>query len=101
MFKKKQQKNRRLYIFGGQRLKEDVNDLLYYDLEGDRVHSLCDNTSDAGIPPPGFTQRATIDDERGEIYMLAVSCEKWSFFFDLVLWSVKWVSSTFGVVYNY
>jgi len=64
-------KNRRLYIFGGQRLKEDVNDLLYYDLEHDRVHSLCDNTSDAGIPPPGFTQRATIDDERGEIYMLA------------------------------
>ena len=62
-----------MYIFGGQRLKEDVNDLLYYDLQHDKVYSLCDNGSvDVGIPPPGFTQRATIDDERGEIYMLAV-----------------------------
>ena len=69
-----------MYIFGGQRLKEDVNDLLYYDLAHDKVYSLCDNTSDAGIPPPGFTQRATIDDERGEIYMLAVSvCTKYLF----------------------
>ena len=55
-------------------MKEDVNDFLYYDIDTDQVVVLSDGSSkDSSIPPPGFTQRATIDCELGEIYMLSVS----------------------------
>uniref|UniRef100_H2ZEN1 Muskelin N-terminal domain-containing protein n=1 Tax=Ciona savignyi TaxID=51511 RepID=H2ZEN1_CIOSA len=65
-------KNHRLYIFGGQRSKEYVNDFFYYDINNDRVTVLNDGTrKEPGLPPSGFTQRATINSELGEIYMLS------------------------------
>nr|CAB3263857.1 muskelin-like [Phallusia mammillata] len=65
-------KNRRLYIFGGQRSKEYVNDFFYYDIPNDRVTVIHDGVrNEPGLPPSGFTQRATINPEMGEIYMLS------------------------------
>nr|XP_002130194.1 muskelin-like [Ciona intestinalis] len=65
-------KNHRLYIFGGQRSKEYVNDFFYYDIDRDQVTVLNDGTrKEPGLPPSGFTQRATINSDLGEIHMLS------------------------------
>ena len=58
-----------------------MNDFFYYDIDSDTVVVLChadvmmnDGTrKEPGLPPSGFTQRATINSELGEIYMLSVS----------------------------
>lgn len=64
-------KNHVLYIFGGQRSKEYVSDFFTYDIEQNSVSVLHDGTKkEAGLPPSGFTQRATIHPELGKIYML-------------------------------
>ncbi|XP_039250977.2 muskelin-like [Styela clava] len=61
-----------LYIFGGQRSKEYVNDFFVYDINQDSVNVLHDGTKkEEGLPPSGFTQRATINPALREIHMLS------------------------------
>ncbi|XP_076804346.1 muskelin-like isoform X1 [Clavelina lepadiformis] len=64
-------KQRRLYIFGGQRSKEYINDFFYYDIGQNQVATLSDGTKKENGLPSGFTQRATINSESGEIYVLS------------------------------
>lgn len=71
-----------LYIFGGQRNKEHQADLLAVyvgDIDsasGDtrvNVKAVCTAAPPRRAPPTGFTQRATIDPDMNEIYVLSVS----------------------------
>uniref|UniRef100_A0A336KGX1 CSON006912 protein n=1 Tax=Culicoides sonorensis TaxID=179676 RepID=A0A336KGX1_CULSO len=66
-------KNRKLYIFGGQRGKEYMTDFITYDVDTQEVsHILSDNSNNdtKNGPQAGLTQRATIDTDRDEIYVL-------------------------------
>lgn len=71
------QRYRKLYIFGGQRNKEYTTDFISYDVDNQEIqlvnatNSLPPNLESKNIPPSGFTQRATIDCERDEIYVLS------------------------------
>lgn len=60
-----------LYIFAGQRNKDYLADYLVYDLDTDTVVEYEKDTSRAGGPDAGFTQRSTIDLAAGEIYLLS------------------------------
>ena len=64
--------DRNLYIFGGQRKKDEyMNDFLTYNVDTGTVKMLSDGNSSAGsIPAVGYTQRATIDCKRNEIYVM-------------------------------
>lgn len=62
---------RLLYIFAGQRHKDYWSDLHAYNLDSDCVIELSQNYSKEGGPDAGFTQRATIDVEVGEFYVLS------------------------------
>lgn len=85
-------KHRKLYIYGGQRGKEDIDDFITYDVDTQFISVLnTDNTTCGGAggtggssvcnhiifsdtknePSPGFTLRATIDCERDEIYIFS------------------------------
>lgn len=82
---------RKLYIYGGQRGKEDMHDFISYDVDtqsleylnkdpnngqGGGSNSENDNSSnktDGKIAPPPVALRATIDCERDEIYVFSVS----------------------------
>lgn len=70
------QRHRKLYIFGGQRNKEYTTDFISYDVDTQNVAVVnTDNMKSEknNVPQSGFTQRATIDCERDEIYVLSVS----------------------------
>uniref|UniRef100_A0A2M4BCX4 Putative muskelin n=2 Tax=Anopheles marajoara TaxID=58244 RepID=A0A2M4BCX4_9DIPT len=73
-------KHRKLYIFGGQRGKEYMTDFLIYDVDTNELSNMTPekNNADAkNVPQSGFTQRATIDCEKDEIYVLtSLSKEK-------------------------
>uniref|UniRef100_A0A8D8HNA7 Muskelin n=2 Tax=Culex pipiens TaxID=7175 RepID=A0A8D8HNA7_CULPI len=74
-------KHRKLYIFGGQRGKDYMTDFLIYDVDGAELTSLIPENvgTDAAknVPQSGFTQRATIDCDKDEIYVLtSLSKEK-------------------------
>lgn len=64
-----------MYIFAGQRSKDYLNDFFSYDVDtGDVVHISEGAKRDVtALPAAGFTQRATIDPELDEIYVLSVS----------------------------
>ena len=65
--------DRKLYIFAGQRSKEYLNDFFTYNVDSGTVETVTDGTrrDPAQIPAAGFTQRATIDHELNEIYILS------------------------------
>ncbi|KAH8299381.1 hypothetical protein KR044_000853 [Drosophila immigrans] len=73
-------KQRKLYIYGGQRGKEDLDELLTYDVDTQAIsvlnkepHQGNTSTSEAKFEPSsGYTLRATIDCERDEIYIFSV-----------------------------
>lgn len=70
------QRHRKLYIFGGQRSKEPITEFISYDVDTQSVAVVkTENAKNdkTGVPQSGFTQRATIDCERDEIYVLSVS----------------------------
>lgn len=72
------QRHRKLYIFGGQRNKEYATDFISYDVDTQQVTVInTDNmkTDKNNVPQSGFTQRATIDCDRDEIYVLSVCIE--------------------------
>ena len=74
-----------MYIFAGQRAKEYLNDFFTYEVDTGKVEYI--SSSELGgkdsnhIPAAGFTQRATIDPELGEIYVLSVNIKNFIFFF--------------------
>lgn len=65
---------RRIYIFGGQRQRwaQKCPEFLWYDLETGLTQSM-PMPSSVEKPPMGYTQRATIDIDHDEIYVLSVS----------------------------
>ncbi|XP_058125711.1 muskelin isoform X3 [Anopheles ziemanni] len=73
-------KHRKLYIFGGQRGKDYMTDFLIYDVDTNELSNMTpenNNTDTKNVPQSGFTQRATIDSEKDEIYVLtSLSKEK-------------------------
>ncbi|EPB83057.1 hypothetical protein HMPREF1544_10194 [Mucor circinelloides 1006PhL] len=64
-------KNRCIYIFGGQRGKETLTDLYCYNIEEDRLTEVAQDFSKLYGGDSGYTQRATIDVENQEIYVLS------------------------------
>ncbi|XP_055628729.1 muskelin isoform X2 [Toxorhynchites rutilus septentrionalis] len=66
-------KHRKLYIFGGQRGKDYMTDFLIYDIDNNELSNMTPEnmgTDLKNVPQSGFTQRATIDCEKDEIYVL-------------------------------
>lgn len=65
------QSDRSLYVFAGQRGKDYLSDLYRYQVDTDIVTEIAqDYSKDAG-PDAGFTQRATIDEDLQELYVLS------------------------------
>lgn len=65
---------RRIYIFGGQKQRwaQKCPEFLWYDIETGVTQAMpVPSTIDK--PPMGYTQRATIDIDLDEIYVLSVS----------------------------
>ncbi|KAJ8686742.1 hypothetical protein QAD02_022536 [Eretmocerus hayati] len=66
---------RKLFIFAGQRGKEYLNDFFTYEVDTGKIEHI--SLSELGskdsnhIPAAGFTQRATMDADLGEIYVLS------------------------------
>ncbi len=60
-----------LYIFGGQRNKQPLNDMMIYKIDSDELEMVYtgDENGVSG-PPAGLTQRATLDPDLNEIFML-------------------------------
>jgi hypothetical protein len=65
------EKNRELYIFAGQRNKDYLADFYVYDIDNDHLRQISRDYSKQGGPDAGFTQRATLDSELGEIYVFS------------------------------
>ncbi|XP_001951423.2 muskelin isoform X1 [Acyrthosiphon pisum] len=65
-------KMRRIYIFGGQRQRwaQKCPEFLWYDIETGVTQSM-PMPSTVDKPPMGYTQRATIDMDHDEIYVLS------------------------------
>lgn len=70
------QGSRKLYVFAGQRGKEYLSDFFTYEVDTHQVEYISLNefgTKDSNhVPAAGYTQRATIDPELSEIYVLSV-----------------------------
>lgn len=70
------QGSRKLYIFAGQRGKEYLSDFVTYEIDTNHIEHINFNDSSSSdsnhVPAAGFTHRATIDSELGEIYVLSV-----------------------------
>lgn len=64
---------RQLFIFAGQRSKEYLNDFFTYSVDTHEISIISTGTrrETCNIPAAGFTQRATIDPETNEIYVLS------------------------------
>eukprot|EP01137_Pigoraptor_chileana_P006051 Opistho-2@49948 len=62
---------RQLYIFAGQRNKDYLSDFYIYNVDSGVVVEMSRDSSKQGGPDAGFTQRATIDTELGEFYVLS------------------------------
>ncbi|KAF3425856.1 hypothetical protein E2986_01738 [Frieseomelitta varia] len=97
---------RKLYIFAGQRGKDDLSDFFTYEVDTHRFEQIF---SDFGpkdsyqVPAAGFTQRATIDPELGEIYVLSGLSKDKGKRFDSVqnsLWVYSIKNSTWSCIYR-
>nr|CAD7262827.1 unnamed protein product [Timema shepardi] len=64
---------RKLFVFAGQRSKEYLNDFFTYNVDTQEIQQISEGTKKepCNIPAAGFTQRATIDPELNEIYVLS------------------------------
>jgi len=64
--------DRKLYIFGGQRRRDEyLNDFFTFQVDSGEVEALCEGAgAGEAIPAVGYTQRATIDCKRGEIFVM-------------------------------
>ncbi|XP_028163273.1 muskelin isoform X2 [Ostrinia furnacalis] len=78
----------RLYMFAGQRNKEHLVDLWWWDVRTHRRECVC-SAPPRAPPAAGFTQRATIDPDTDEIFVLSgMSKEK-----DKRVYNTLWVFS--------
>uniref|UniRef100_A0A1A9ZKV8 LisH domain-containing protein n=1 Tax=Glossina pallidipes TaxID=7398 RepID=A0A1A9ZKV8_GLOPL len=82
-------KKRKLYIYGGQRVKTDIHEFICYDVDTQVLEILNkndNNYNNHGVnasmcndgtnePSPTYTLRATIDCERDEIYVFSSLCK--------------------------
>lgn len=105
--------NRKLYIFAGQRSKEYLNDFLSYDVDSGTIKLINDGTRRTSntLPAAGFTQRATIDPDLNEIYVLSgLSKDKekrddnvqnsfWVYYIDQDKWSCVYQNENTGEQY--
>jgi hypothetical protein len=66
---------RKLFIFAGQRSKEYLNDFFTFHVDTHDVRQISEGAKkeSCNLPAAGFTQRATIDPDLNEIYVLSVS----------------------------
>ncbi|XP_023702338.1 muskelin [Cryptotermes secundus] len=64
---------RKLFIFAGQRSKEYLNDFFTFHVDTHEVRQISEGAKKeaCNIPAAGFTQRATIDPDLNEIYVLS------------------------------
>jgi hypothetical protein len=63
---------RQLYIFAGQRVKLYLSDLFSYAIDTNTLTEISqDYAKESGGPDAGYTQRATMDTARKEIYVLS------------------------------
>ncbi|XP_037295113.1 muskelin isoform X2 [Manduca sexta] len=62
---------RRLYIFAGQRNREHLLDLWWWDVNTGETQPLCQASAAAPPPADGFTQRATLDPDTDEMFVLS------------------------------
>ncbi|KAJ3326592.1 Muskelin 1, intracellular mediator containing kelch motif [Gonapodya sp. JEL0774] len=65
------QTGRRLIIFAGQRNGDYLADMMVYHIPTATFRVLCSDYSTTGGPEPGFTQRATVDQNRREVYVMS------------------------------
>ncbi|XP_026741062.1 muskelin isoform X1 [Trichoplusia ni] len=80
---------RRLYMFAGQRNKEHLVDLWWWDVGSGTCGALCRGSAAPPPPAAGFTQRATIDPDTDELFVLSgMSKEK-----DKRVYNTLWVFS--------
>lgn len=81
---------RRLYMFLGQRNKEHLVDLWWWEVSGGgRGAPLCQGRAPSPPPAAGFTQRATLDPDTDEMFVLSgMSKEK-----DKRVYNTLWVFS--------
>ena len=63
--------SRLLYIFGGRRGKENVDDMLTYNVDTDELKRLRDDNQE--MLASEYTHTATIDVDMNEIHVLYVS----------------------------
>ncbi|OBZ91936.1 Muskelin [Choanephora cucurbitarum] len=61
--------HQRIYIFGGQRGKKYLTDFYYYDLQEEKLVEITHDFQKLFGSEAGYTQRASIDVERQEIYV--------------------------------
>ncbi|KAI8359968.1 Muskelin N-terminus-domain-containing protein [Blakeslea trispora] len=61
--------HQRIYIFGGQRGKQFLTDLCYYDLREERLVEIAHDFQKLFGSEAGYTQRASMNVERQEIYV--------------------------------
>ncbi|KAK7873640.1 hypothetical protein R5R35_009328 [Gryllus longicercus] len=64
---------RKLFIFAGQRSKDYLNDFFTYTVDTHEIQQISEGArrEACNIPAAGFTQRATIDPDLNEIYVLS------------------------------
>ncbi|XP_065207340.1 muskelin-like [Planococcus citri] len=64
---------RKLYIFNGQHNKEHLTDFLSYNVDTEHVEMISDFIKQdvSELPPLGYAQRASIDSDLDEIYVLS------------------------------
>ncbi|KAK9498163.1 hypothetical protein O3M35_004041 [Rhynocoris fuscipes] len=65
--------SRKLYIFAGQRNRDYLNDFFTFNIDTGDVDYICGvgAAKERFLPAAGFTQRATIDPELDQIYVLS------------------------------
>ncbi|KAI9308276.1 hypothetical protein BJ944DRAFT_246727 [Cunninghamella echinulata] len=63
--------SKQLYIFAGQRSKDYMSDFFTYSLDNQQVKEISQDYSKENGPEVGYTQRATMDSELKEIYVLS------------------------------
>ncbi|XP_062529883.1 muskelin isoform X2 [Bombyx mori] len=90
---------RRLYIFAGQRNKEHLLDLWWYEVGSGACGALC---RCGAAPPPaaGFTQRATLDPDTDQMFVLSgMSKEKEKRVYN-TLWVLSLRTRTWSCLYR-
>ncbi|CAO3626285.1 unnamed protein product [Cunninghamella echinulata] len=63
--------SKQLYIFAGQRSKDYMSDFFTYSLDDQQIKEISQDYSKENGPEVGYTQRATMDPELKEIYVLS------------------------------